>query len=335
MSSPWDSGEEPWDTHSEENPGDNSMRRGPIHIKFSEDFDFEPTNRFEYKVEIPQHIAAECGLPLVIKPPASSLPVLESSDGLHDFYERQRKDLLYRIKDWSFEPKDHSERTWLLVTGVKCSSEIRASQEAQRSMSPASRIRRRRAARVASSEESQASQATASIQETNLGATAPPKPTTPLSFPPSFYPTVQATSSKLATFLYDRNTLWLFVFILALASGIFAGMAFFSPQNQLYATLSQTLRVYASLWCLVVPLLRDKTLPVWPAQGWLYGTVALSGALTTLSVGFAKANVQWSGLIAALSDFATLGATVLLAMGIDNIKNGAAGRGEGGHLHQP
>ncbi|KAF3930301.1 hypothetical protein ABW20_dc0110625 [Dactylellina cionopaga] len=76
----------------------------------------------------------------------------------------------------------------------------------------------------------------------------PPEDPTPLAtdsaidstFPSSFYPVsaARATSSILTNFFYDRNTLWFMVFILALTSGIFSGMAFFNPMYPLYSSLS-------------------------------------------------------------------------------------------------
>ncbi|KAJ6264009.1 hypothetical protein Dda_0148 [Drechslerella dactyloides] len=140
-------------------------------------------------------------------------------------------------------------------------------------------------------------------------------------FPAHFYPqmhdnytVVTSTHSKLKTFLYDRDTLFLLVFAFVVASGILAGMAFFNPETPGYAAGSQLCRVYASLWCLLIPLFRDSTLPVWPARGWLYATAAVSAALTALAVGLCGVDARWSGLAACIGDFAMLAATVLLAM---------------------
>ncbi|EPS35485.1 hypothetical protein H072_11110 [Dactylellina haptotyla CBS 200.50] len=150
-----------------------------------------------------------------------------------------------------------------------------------------------------------------------------------ISFPPFFYPTARPTAPRLKILLLDRNTLLLLVFFLALISGIFSGMAFFNPNSQIYSSLSQLFRLLASLWCLQFPLLRDKALPIWPARGWLYGAVGVSAGLGVLGVILVTFDISWSGLIAALGDFAALGATMLLAMGING------GSSVGGHSATP
>ncbi|KAK6353542.1 hypothetical protein TWF696_005505 [Orbilia brochopaga] len=138
-----------------------------------------------------------------------------------------------------------------------------------------------------------------------------------LLFPSFFYPS-PATTSLLHKILKSSDTIWFPVFILTVASGIFAGMAFFKPENSLFSTLSQMLRSYASLWCLLIPLFRDQTLPVWPTRGWLYGSVAASASLGVVGVVFCTVDGKWSGLISSIGDFSGLAATVLLAMGVVN-----------------
>ncbi|KAK6353541.1 hypothetical protein TWF696_005504 [Orbilia brochopaga] len=139
-------------------------------------------------------------------------------------------------------------------------------------------------------------------------------------FPADFYPPtrVQAilasSRARIKRFLYDQNTLFMLVLIMAVASGMLAGMAFFNPQSPVYAAISQLCRVYASLWCLLIPLFRDRTLPVWPTRGWLYGSVVMSAVLSVLSVALCGVDARWSGLVACIGDFAALAATVLLAM---------------------
>ncbi|KAF3916911.1 hypothetical protein ABW21_db0203858 [Orbilia brochopaga] len=138
-----------------------------------------------------------------------------------------------------------------------------------------------------------------------------------LSFPSFFYPS-PAAFSLWQKIIKSRDTIWFPVFILTVASSIFTGMAFFSPDNSLFSTLSQMLRSYASLWCLLIPLFRDQTLPVWPTRGWLYGSVATSASLGVVGVVFCTVDGRWSGLISSIGDFSGLAATVLLAMGVVN-----------------
>ncbi|KAJ6264008.1 hypothetical protein Dda_0147 [Drechslerella dactyloides] len=150
---------------------------------------------------------------------------------------------------------------------------------------------------------------------TKIGATA--QAAVNLSFPSFFYPTPVAVST-LQKIIESRDTIWFPVFILTVASGIFTGMAFFNPDNSLFSALSQMLRSYASLWCLLIPLFRDRTLPVWPTRGWLYGSVATAASLGVVGVAFCAVDGSWSGLITSVGDFSALAATVLLAMGVVN-----------------
>ncbi|KAF3916940.1 hypothetical protein ABW21_db0209242 [Orbilia brochopaga] len=136
---------------------------------------------------------------------------------------------------------------------------------------------------------------------------------------------LQSSRAGIKLFLYDRNSLFLIVFIFAVASAMLAGMAFFNPDSPVYAAISQLFRVYASLWCLLIPLFRDKTLPIWPARGWLYGSVIISAAVSVLAVVLCSVDERWSGLVTCIGDFATLAATVLLAMVVVNSVKGGTG----------
>lgn len=134
---------------------------------------------------------------------------------------------------------------------------------------------------------------------------------------PTFNPWSTAKISKLTSFLHDTNTLWLIVLLLCIISAYFAGLAF-ANDSPMYTPLSQLFRLWASLWCMVIPLFRDRTLPIWPARAWLHGSVGLSAGLCVIAVGLCKTNRDWSELVMGMSEFAALGATGLLAMVLGN-----------------
>lgn len=67
---------------------------------------------------------------------------------------------------------------------------------------------------------------------------------------------------------------------------------------------------------MVIPLYRDKALPIWPGRLWFYGFGSASATLCLISVGLCGTNKPWSEVIMGVAEFAGIAATALLAMGI-------------------
>ena len=146
------------------------------------------------------------------------------------------------------------------------------------------------------------------------------------SFPSDFpFP----SSKSILWFAIDQSTLWFFSLLFTGISGLMIGFAIMQPRppecvpasdsrdDNFWALLSQLFIQLLSLYCTIVPLIRDRSLPV--RRFWFSVTLGVSAATTVVAPVVYGYSWKASALASYVSGVAALMASAQLAGGVQQV----------------